>query len=32
MKLVRANVADLRRTGDGAIIHIRGKGGSATSA
>jgi integrase/recombinase XerC len=26
-ELLRANVGDLRRTGDGAVIHIRGKGG-----
>ena len=26
-ELVRANVGDLRRTDDGAVIHVRGKGG-----
>ena len=26
-ELLRANVGDLRRTGDGAVIHVRGKGG-----
>ena len=26
-ELLRANVGDLRRTDDGAIIHVRGKGG-----
>jgi site-specific recombinase XerD len=26
-ELVRANVGDLRRTDDGAVLHVRGKGG-----
>jgi integrase/recombinase XerC len=26
-ELLRANIGDLRRTGDGAVIHVRGKGG-----
>src|SRR5712671_2396930 len=26
-ELLRANVGDLRRTDDGAVIHVRGKGG-----
>ena len=26
-ELVRANIGDLRRTDDGAVIHVRGKGG-----
>src|SRR5436190_4616018 len=26
-ELVRANVGDLRRSDDGAVIHVRGKGG-----
>jgi integrase/recombinase XerC len=26
-ELVRANVGDLRRTDDGAVVHVRGKGG-----
>jgi site-specific recombinase XerD len=26
-KLLRANVGDLRRSDDGAVIHVRGKGG-----
>jgi len=26
-ELIGANVGDIRRTGDGAVIHVRGKGG-----
>jgi integrase/recombinase XerC len=26
-ELLRANVGDLRRTDDGAVVHVRGKGG-----
>ena len=26
-ELVQANVGDLRRTDDGAVLHVRGKGG-----
>ena len=26
-ELLRANVGDLRRSDDGAVIHVRGKGG-----
>ena len=31
-ELVRANVGDLRRTDDGAVIHVRGKGGKTAGS